>query len=74
MYPRKDPFADGNLVSVTSGRSAPLSLHHAADLIVCLKTIRVLKDRYEAETTMPDRVLMRLYDAIEHDEKVLILT
>jgi hypothetical protein len=76
FYQHKHPFADGNLVSVrrsTQG-SAPWNFPHAADLIVCMSTMRVLKDRYEALATRPDRVLIRLYEAIESDEKVLVLT
>lgn len=75
MYSHKTPFADGNLlVSASSKHRGGLLTHYCADLIVCLTTMRVLKDRHEAETTMPHRVLIRLYEAIEAGEKVLVLT
>jgi hypothetical protein len=74
MFLHKAPFYDGNLESWTTNRPVPLLVHHSADLVVCLTTMRVLKDRYAARTETPHRVLARLYEAIEADEKVLVLT
>jgi len=47
---------------------------YAADLVVCMRTMRTMKDRYNATTKTPHRTLIRLYEAIEADEKVLVLT
>lgn len=74
MYLHKHPFADGNLVSSTARGSHPTMDFYAADLVVCMRTMRTMKDRYNATTKTPHRTLIRLYEAIEADEKVLVLT
>lgn len=74
MYLHKDPFTDGNLVSSSGRGRISLDVQHTSDLVVCLTTMRVLKDRHEARTEMPHRVLIRLYEAIEAGERVLVLT
>jgi hypothetical protein len=74
MYSHKQPFADGNIVSAMGGRYTPSLPHYMAELVVCFKTMSVLKDRHEALTSSPHRMLKRLYEAIEADERILILT
>lgn len=66
------PFDDGNIVSARRDRHE-LELYYAADVVVCLSTMRVLKDRYGERTKQPDLVMVRLYEAIEADEKVVVL-
>ena len=71
MNLRKHPFAKGNLVSSTV---LPQVWNHSAELIVSLTTMKVIKDRYGSVLDQPDLVLIRLYEAIEAGERVLVLT
>lgn len=66
-------FEEGkNLISSTVW--PPSVWHYEAELIINLNTMKVLKDRYAARAEKPDRALIRLYEAIEAGEKVLVLT
>lgn len=69
---RTHAFEDGNLVSTSAW--PPSLWHYEAELVVSLNPPRILKDRYAARTEQPDRALIRLYEAIEAGEKVLVLT
>jgi len=65
-------FEHGNLQS--SCAWPPSLWHYEADLVVNLSTMRITKDRSGSLIKQPDLTLIRLYEAIEAGEKVLVLT
>lgn len=80
MWQHHTPFRHGNLLSLPRSKwggvygRGSIEATFMADLIVRLDTFEVVKDRYNATTKTPHRALIRLYEAIEAGEKVLVLT